>query len=224
MQNFKVSEDFIDVDFSGVYSCKTGFQKWEGEMAVFGYARVSMRDQDLAGQIAELQAAGCGNIFREKASGAQTDRPELAKAIRRLGPGDVLIVTRLDRLARSTRDLLNILDAITRAGAGFKSLKDAWADTTTPHGRLMLTVLGGLAEFERELNRARTDDGRKRAKARGVKFGRPSALTAHQRQEAIQRLVEGAVQADLARTYGVSEATISRLAHSSPFERVAVGL
>jgi hypothetical protein len=95
---------------------------------------------------------------------------------------------------------------------------------TTPHGLLMLTVLGGLAEFERELIRARTDDGRKSAKARGVKFGRPSALTAHQRQEAIQRLVEGAVQADLARTYGVSEATISRLAHSSPFERAAVGL
>jgi DNA invertase Pin-like site-specific DNA recombinase len=191
-------------------------------MAVFGYARVSTRDQDLGGQIAELQAAGCGNIFREKASGTKTDRPELAKAIRRLEAGDVLVVTRLDRLARSTRDLLNILDAIAKAGAGFKSLKDAWADTTTPHGRLMLTVLGGLAEFERELIRARTDDGRRRAKARGVKFGRPSALTAHQQQEAIQRLAEGAVQADLARTYGVSEATISRLVHASPFEHGAV--
>jgi DNA invertase Pin-like site-specific DNA recombinase len=95
------------------------------------------------------------------------------EASRRLEAGDVLVVTRLDRLARSTRDLLNILDAIGKAGAGFKSLKDTWADTTTPHGRLMLTVLGGLAEFERELIRARTDDGRKRAKARGVKFGRP---------------------------------------------------
>jgi DNA invertase Pin-like site-specific DNA recombinase len=165
-------------------------------MAVFGYARVSTRDQDLAGQIADLRAAGCGNIFKEKASGARTDRPELANAIRRLEAGDVLVVTRLDRLARSTRDLLNILDAIGKAGAGFKSLKDTWADTTTPHGRLMLTVLGGLAEFERELIRARTDDGRKRAKARGVKFGRPVKLTAHQRKEAIQRLVEGAVQAD----------------------------
>src|SRR6266699_1101535 len=113
-----------------------------GEMAIFGYARVSTRDQDLAGQIAELQAAGCGNIFKEKASGARTDRPELAKAIRRLEAGDVLVVTRLDRLARSTRDLLNILDAIGKAGAGFKSLQDTWADTTTPHGRLMLTVLG----------------------------------------------------------------------------------
>jgi DNA invertase Pin-like site-specific DNA recombinase len=101
----------------------------------------------------------------------------LAKLIRRLKSGDVLVVTRLDRLARSTRDLLNILDVIGKAGAGFKSLSDAWADTTTPHGRLMLTVLGGLAEFERELIRARTGDGRARAKARGVKFGRPAKLS-----------------------------------------------
>ena len=193
-------------------------------MAVFGYARVSTRDQDLAGQIAELQAAGCGNIYKEKASGARTDRPELAKLIRRLDADNVLVVTRLDRLARSTRDLLNILDAIGKAGAGFKSLKDTWADTTTPHGRLMLTVLGGLAEFERELIRARTDAGRKRARARGVKFGRPVKLTAHQRQEAIQRLAEGAVQADLARSYGVSQATISRLAAPSPFEPSPAGV
>jgi DNA invertase Pin-like site-specific DNA recombinase len=193
-------------------------------MAIYGYARVSTRDQDLAGQIAELQAAGCGNIFKEKASGAKTDRPELARAIRRLAPGDLLIVSRLDRLARSTRDLLNVLAAIADRGAGFKSLKDTWADTTTPHGRLMLTVLGGLAEFERELIRARTSDGRERAKARGVKFGRPAALTAHQRQEAMQRLAEGAVQADLARSYGVSQATISRLAEPSPFEASAGGV
>jgi len=192
-------------------------------MAVYGYARVSTRDQDLAGQITELQATGCGNIFKEKSSGARTDRPELAKAIRRLEPGDVLVVTRLDRLARSTRDLLNILDAIGKAGAGFKSLKDSWADTTTPHGRLMLTVLGGLAEFERELIRARTGEGRKRAKERGVKFGRPAKLTAHQRREAMQRLADGAVQADLARSYGVSQATISRLAAPSPFEANAAG-
>ena len=184
-------------------------------MATFGYARVSTRDQDLAGQLAELKAAGCGNIFKEKASGAKTDRPELAKAIRRLEAGDVLVVTRLDRLARSTRDLLNILDAVGQAGAGFKSLKDTWADTTTPHGRLMLTVLGGLAEFERELIRARTDDGRKRAKARGVKFGRPVKLTAHQRQEATQRLSNGEAQADVARSFNVSQATISRLAAPS---------
>jgi DNA invertase Pin-like site-specific DNA recombinase len=137
---------------------------------------------------------------------------ELAKVIRRLEPGDLLLVTRLDRLARSTRDLLNVLATIGERKAGFRSLKDTWADTTTPHGRLMLTVLGGLAEFERELILARTGDGRARAKARGVRFGHPSALTPHQRQEAIQRLEEGATQADLARTYGVSQATISRLA------------
>ena len=131
--------------------------------------------------------------------------------LKRLDTGDVLIVTRLDRLARSTRDLLNILDDIAQRGAGFKSLHDAWADTTTPHGRLMLTVLGGLAEFERELIRARTGEGRKRAKARGVRFGRPAALTPHQRAEALQRLANGEVQADLARSYGVSQATISRL-------------
>jgi DNA invertase Pin-like site-specific DNA recombinase len=177
---------------------------------------VSTGGQSLASQDAQLHAAGCAKVYAEKASGARSDRPELAKLLRRLEHGDVLTVTRLDRLGRSTRDLLNILDTIAKAGAGFKSLGDAWADTTTPHGRLMLTVLGGLAEFERSLILSRTSDGRARAKAKGVKFGRPPALTAHQRQEALQRLHEGATQADLARTYGVSQATISRLL-PSPF-------
>src|SRR5947207_3952205 len=172
-------------------------------MPLFGYARVSTRDQDLAAQDAELMAAGCAKVFKEKISGAKTDRPELAKAIGRLEAGDVLVVTRLDRLARSTRDLLNVIAAIAERGAGFKSLKDAWADTTSAHGRLMLTVLGGLAEFERELIRARTGEGRKRAKERGVRFGRPSALTAHQRSEALQRLANGDAQADVARTFNV---------------------
>jgi DNA invertase Pin-like site-specific DNA recombinase len=151
-------------------------------------------------------------VFKEKVSGAKTDRAELAKVIRRLEPGDVLLVTRLDRLARSTRDLLNILDDIAKRGAGFKSLHDAWADTTSAHGRLMVTILAGLAEFERELIRARTGEGRKRAKDRGVKFGRPSALTPHQREEALQRLGNGEAQADVARSFNVSQATISRLA------------
>ena len=180
-------------------------------MTIYGYARVSTNGQDLAAQEAELLAAGCANVFKEKVSGAKTDRAELAKLIRRLAPGDVLVVTRLDRLARSTRDLLNILAAIAERKAGFRSLKDAWADTTTPHGRLMLTVLGGLAEFERELIRARTGEGRKRAKASGVKFGRPAALTPNQRQEVIQRLASGEVQADVAQLFNVSQATISRL-------------
>jgi len=186
-------------------------------MPLFGYARVSTRDQDLAAQDAELRAAGCAKVFKEKVSGVKTDRPELVKAIGRLEPGDVLVVTRLDRLARSTRDLLNVIAAVAERGAGFKSLKDAWADTTSAHGRLMLTVLGGLAEFERELIRARTGEGRKRAKERGVRFGRPRKLTPHQRQEAIQRLAAGETQADVARTYNVDATTIGRLLGDRPF-------
>jgi DNA invertase Pin-like site-specific DNA recombinase len=190
-------------------------------MAILGYARVSTNGQDLAAQEAELLAAGAAKVFKEKVSGAKTERPELAKAIRRLDPGDVLMVTRLDRLARSTRDLLNILDAVAKAGAGFKSLRDSWADTTTPHGRLMLTILGGLAEFERELIRARTGEGRKRARDRGVKFGRPRKLTPFQRQEALARLEAGETQADVARSYGVDATTIGRLAAPSPFGAIA---
>ena len=191
---------------------------------MFGYARVSTNGQDLSAQDAELRSAGCAKVFKEKVSGAKTDRPELAKAIRQLEPGDVLVVTRLDRLARSTRDLLNVLDEIAKRGAGFRSLKDSWADTTSAHGRLMLTILGGLAEFERELIRARTGEGRKRAKARGVRFGRPRKLTPHQRQEALQRLHAGETMADVARSFAVDGSTIRRLAASSPFEQSAVGL
>jgi len=181
-------------------------------MPIYGYARVSTDGQSLASQDAELHAAGCVKVYAEKISAARSDRPELAKVLKRLDAGDMLIVTRLDRLARSTRDLLNILDDIAKRGAGFKSLHDAWADTTSAHGRLMVTILAGLAEFERELILARTSDGRARAKARGVRFGRPAALTPHQRQEAIQRLANGEAQADVARTFNVSQATISRLA------------
>src|SRR5712672_1181775 len=180
-------------------------------MTMFGYARVSTRDQDFAGQVAELTAAGCAKVFREKASGAKRDRAELTKVIAKLEVGDVLAVTRLDRLARSTRDLLNVIESISSRGAGFKSLKDVWADTTSPHGRLMLTVLGGLAEFERELIRARTGEGRKRAKARGVILGRKPKLSPHQRREALARREAGEVLTDIARTYNVSHSTISRL-------------
>jgi DNA invertase Pin-like site-specific DNA recombinase len=186
-------------------------------MTVYGYARVSTNGQTLASQDAELHAAGAAKVYAEKMSGARSDRPELAKLLKRLDAGDMLLVTRLDRLARSTRDLLNILDLIGKVGAGFKSLADPWADTTTPHGRLMVTVLGGLAEFERSLILARTSDGRKRAQQAGVKFGRPLKLSAHQRREAMERIAAGAVQAELARSYGVSQATISRLAAPGPF-------
>jgi DNA invertase Pin-like site-specific DNA recombinase len=135
------------------------------------------------------------------------NRKELAKALRALAPGDTLVVTRLDRLARSTRDLLNTLDAVAKAGATFKSL----ADTTTPHGKLMLTALGGLAEFERTLIRARTEDGRKRGLAAGIRFGRKPKLTPYQRQEALERLAAGESQLAIARTFGVDRSTISRL-------------
>jgi DNA invertase Pin-like site-specific DNA recombinase len=180
-------------------------------MTIYGYARVSTDGQTLAAQDGALRAAGCAKVFAEKASGAKTDRAELRKAIRRLGEGDVLVVTRLDRLARSTRDLLNVLDEISKAGAGFKSLADTWADTTTAHGRLMLTILGGLAEFERELIRARTGEGRARAKAAGVHMGRPPALNRDQQREALARRDAGEALTDIARTFGVSHTTISRL-------------
>src|SRR5262245_34666233 len=182
----------------------------EGLMIV-GYARVSTDGQTLDAQYAALKAAGAEKVFAEKVSGAVTDRKALAKAIAALEPGDVLLVTRLDRLARSTRDLLNVLDAVAKAGAGFKSIADAWADTTTPHGRLMLTVLGGLAEFERELIRSRTDEGRKRAQARGVRFGRKPKLSRFQIDEALARRERGENLADIGRSYGVSHSTISRL-------------
>jgi DNA invertase Pin-like site-specific DNA recombinase len=140
-------------------------------------------------------------------------RPRPLKILKSITAGDTLLVTRLDRLARSTRDLLNIIDAIAKAGAGFRLLADAGADTTTPHGRLMLTVLGGLAEFERELIRSRTGEGRARAKTRGVHMGRPPRLTAHQKREALNALADGSIsQADLARRFNVSQATISSLA------------
>ncbi len=182
-------------------------------MTILGYARVSTDGQSLDAQVKQLRAAGCEKIFKEKASGAKTERAQLRRLLGQLGKGDVLTVTRLDRLARSTRDLLNTLDTVAKAGAGFRSLNDIWADTTTAHGRLMLTVLGGLAEFERELIRARTSEGRERAKLRGVHMGRPSKLTVHQRREAVKALAdETATQADLARRFNVSQATISRLA------------
>jgi DNA invertase Pin-like site-specific DNA recombinase len=122
------------------------------------------------------------------------------------------MVTRLDRLARSTRDLLNVLHEVAQSGAAFKSLHDAWADTTTPHGRLMLTILGGLAEFERSLIKARTDVGIKRAREAGIKFGRPSKLTKHQREEALKLLDQGEPQSAVARLLNVDQSTISRLA------------
>jgi len=177
----------------------------------YGYARVSPggKSESVEAQARQLSKAGCKKVFRDvHVSGAKTNRAQLRRVIDQLEAGDVLMVTRLDRLARSTRDLLNTLPAITDRKAGFRSLIDTWADTTTSHGRLMLTVLGGLAEFERDLIRARTGEGR----ARGVKMGRPPKLTPHQQNEAIKRRDQGdETLADIARSYNVSAATISRL-------------
>jgi DNA invertase Pin-like site-specific DNA recombinase len=178
---------------------------------IIGYARVSTDQQELDGQQSALKAAGAERIFSEKVSGAVTGRKALAKAIAAIGAGDVLLVTRLDRLARSTRDLLNVLDAVSKAGGKFKSLADSWADTTTPHGELMITILAGLATFERHLIKARTDEGRKRAQANGVRFGRPLKLSPFQIKEALARREAGEPMADIGRSYGVSHSTISRL-------------
>jgi DNA invertase Pin-like site-specific DNA recombinase len=183
----------------------------EIEMALYGYARVSTDGQSLTAQVAELKTANCQRIYQEKISGARSDRKQLARLLAGLDKGDVLVVTRLDRLARSTRDLLNLLGEVAEKGAGFKSLRDSWADTTTAHGRLMLTVLGGLAEFERELIRTRTGEGRERARVRGVIMGRRPKLTPHQRREAIARREAGEVLTDIGRSYNVSHSTISRL-------------
>jgi DNA invertase Pin-like site-specific DNA recombinase len=179
---------------------------------IYGYARVSTGSQSEAAQVAALKKHGAGKVFREVARGDKTDRAQLRRLLDKLDADCVLMVTRLDRLARSTRDLLNTLAAITGRQAGFRSLADVWADTTTPHGRLMLTVLAGLAEFEKELIRARTSEGRERARARGVKLGRKPKLTEHQKREAIRRRDrDGEPVREIARTYNVSHSTISRL-------------
>jgi DNA invertase Pin-like site-specific DNA recombinase len=178
---------------------------------IVGYARVSTDGQSLEAQDEALRAAGAQRVFSEKQSGAKTDRAALARCLASLEAGDTVVVTKLDRLARSTKDLLNTLAAISDKGASFKSLGDAWADTTTPHGRLMLTVLGGLAEFERHLILSRTNEGRVRARARGVKFGRRPKLTKHQQAEARTRIAQGETLVEIARSYNVSHMTISRL-------------
>ncbi len=174
---------------------------------LIGYARVATNGQTLDSQVEMLEAAGAEMILQETASGARTNRAQLAKAINALRAGDTLIVT---RLARSTRDLLNTLDAVAKKGATFRSLADAWADTATAHGRLLLTVLGGLAEFERELIRVRTGEGRRRAVEAGVKLGRRSSLTTYQQAEVLRRRADGETLKALAKSYCVTHPTIIR--------------
>lgn len=176
-----------------------------------GYARVSTAGQSSDGQAEQLKSAGCDQVVQETASGAKADRPMLAKLIEALKPGDIVVVSRLDRLARSTIDLLTILKSIADRGARFVSLSEQWADTTTAAGRLMLTILGGLAEFERELIKARTAEGRERAESRGVRMGRKHKLTSHQQDEVRKRKAEGQSVRELGRSYNVSPNTISRI-------------
>jgi len=184
------------------------------EKRLLGYARVSTYGQTLDAQLEQLRASGCTNrnIYREKVTGAHSDRRQLLKMLNALAPGDVVTVTRIDRLARSTFDLFGIVKRIVDAKAQFRSLAEPWADTGTSTGRLMLAVLGGLADVERDLIRTRTAEGRNRAKAQGKHMGRPPALTPEQQKEAARRRARGATLQELAKSYNVSRATISRLA------------
>jgi DNA invertase Pin-like site-specific DNA recombinase len=185
--------------------------KTEPQNRRLGYARVSTYGQTLDAQLDQLRAAGCSRVFREKAIGARPDRRELQRMLKDLAAGDVVTVTRIDRLARSTFDLFAIVKNIVDAGAQFRSLAEPWADTGTSTGRLMLAVLGGLADVERDLIRTRTAEGRSRAQARGRHMGRPSKLSAEQKAEARARRADGATLAELARSYNVSKGTISRV-------------
>jgi DNA invertase Pin-like site-specific DNA recombinase len=178
---------------------------------MIGYARVSTQGQDYTLQEEALKAAGCTRLFQEKISGARSDnRPKLCRLLKGLEPGDVVIVTRLDRLARSSRDLLNLIHDINTAGASFRSIADPWCDTTTPHGKLILTVLGGLADFERSLIMARTQAGIARARELGVTFGRPVRLNSRQKGMIAERYARGETMAALAADFGVGDATIWR--------------
>jgi DNA invertase Pin-like site-specific DNA recombinase len=176
-----------------------------------GYARVSTEDQRLTLQIEALKKAGCTRIFREKVSGAYRDRPELNRMVDQLRQGDVVIVWRLDRLARSTRNPLEIVESISNASARFQSISEPWADTTTHAGKMIMTIFGGIAEFERDLIRERTDAGRADAHKRGVRFGRPKKMNEDQRKLAKRLVKEGKSVREIARTFSVHPATLYRI-------------
>ncbi|MDR3553138.1 MAG: recombinase family protein [Syntrophobacteraceae bacterium] len=176
-----------------------------------GYARVSTEEQNTEIQFQALQAAGCGRIFQEKLSGKNRNRPELERLLDQLRQNDVLVVWKLDRLARSTRDLLDIVEEIMGAGAGLQSLSEPWADTTGYAGKMVLTIFAGIAEFERDLIRDRTSTGRVAAKKRGVRFGRPLKLNPEQKELAAQLFEEGKSAKQIAKTFNVHPATIYRI-------------
>ena len=176
-----------------------------------GYARVSTDEQTLTSQAQRLSASGCEKLFEEKVSGATRNRPKLEKLIEQLRKGDVLVVTRLDRLARSTSELLGIAERITEKKAGLQSLDEPWADTTSPSGRMIMTVFAGIAEFERTLILSRTQEGRLAAQARGVAFGRPRKMQPDQQELARELVRDGKSISAVARTFNVHPATIYRV-------------
>jgi DNA invertase Pin-like site-specific DNA recombinase len=176
-----------------------------------GYARVSTEDQKLTIQLEALKKAGCTRIFREKVSGAYRDRPELNRMLDQLRQGDVVSVWKLDRLARSTRNLLEIVETIGSSGARFQSISEPWADTTTHAGKMIMTIFAGIAEFERDLIRERTGAGRAEAQKRGVRFGRPRKMNDEQRNLAIRLLKEGRSVSEVAHTFSVHPATLYRI-------------
>jgi DNA invertase Pin-like site-specific DNA recombinase len=178
---------------------------------LIGYARVSTGEQDIAAQSAALNAAGCEVIFHEKASGGRWDRPELHKLLGELRKGDVIVVWKLDRLSRSLRDVLTIMDRVQEKKAGFRSLTEA-IDTTTPAGRMMMQMVGAFAEFERAMLKERTHAGLEAARKEGRIGGRPPKLKAQQRLEIVKLVTKGKkTAADAARLFGVHPATVSRL-------------
>ena len=157
---------------------------------LIGYARVSTDDQDTAAQVAALQGAGCERIFREKASGGRWDQPQFLRLLNQLRSGDVVVVWKLDRLSRSLRDLLTIMEQLREAGAGFRSLTEA-IDTTTPAGRMMMQMVGAFAEFERAMLRERTQAGVDAARQQGRVGGRRPKLSPQQQSEIRKMVSEG---------------------------------
>lgn len=176
-----------------------------------GYARVSTTDQNLEIQLQELKKHGCEKFFTEKVSGTNFNRPELLRMLDQLRPNDQVIVCKLDRLARSTRDLLAICDQIAISKASFRSISESWADTTTSAGKMVLTIFAGIAEFERDLIVERTKSGRKAAQKRGVKFGRPSKLDAKQTETINDLMKQGNSVKKIASMFKVHQATIYRI-------------
>lgn len=176
-----------------------------------GYARVSTTDQNLEIQLNALNQAGCQRIYQEKVSGAKRDRPELQRLLDHLRPDDILVVWKLDRLARSTRNLMEIIDSLKASKSLFCSLSEPWADTTSPSGKMIMTVFAGIAEFERDLIRERTSAGREAALSRGVKFGRPKKLSMEKKCLAMRLIDEGKSVSEVADTFDVNRSTIYRL-------------